>query len=89
MSDQTAAQAIREAAWQQALKLYHEWEDTRFRANGGMGGAGYRNPFAVADALRLRTLLDAVVAENGFEGTRADPMLNWAARQAASWDCPK
>lgn len=90
MSEHTEAQqAIREAAWQEALDLYSKCEEAANRARGGAGGGGYRDPHALAEAKRLRTLLSAVIAEHHFQNTRVDPAgLSWAERQSASWECP-
>jgi hypothetical protein len=88
-ADLTPEEAIREAAWQQALNLYRRLEDAERSASGGLGGAGYRDPHARDEARRLRTQLDEIVHEHGFYGTRADVLgLSWTERQAAPWTRP-
>lgn len=90
MSEQTEAQPARGAAWQEALNLHAKWEEAIRRASGGPGGGGYRDPHAATEALFAWTRLAAVVAEHGFEGTRADPNsdASWVETQSASWECP-
>jgi hypothetical protein len=81
-------EAIREAAWQEALILYRRWSSASRRATGGSGGAGYRDPAMRAESARLAVLLHAIIEEHGFHRTYVDPLMPWPKRQAASLECP-
>jgi hypothetical protein len=74
-------EAIRRAAWDAAVDLAARLDQARHSARGGMGARGYRDPWAVAEARRLLTLLRETVAEHGFTGAGVDPDAPWQARQ--------
>jgi hypothetical protein len=84
-ADLTPEEAIRESAWQEALRLHREWE----QAVDDVRRTKIPTSTAHANLSRVRTLLDVVVTEHGFEDTRVDPIgLSYFEQREAPWTRP-
>lgn len=76
-----SAAAIRRAAWDKAVGLYDWYRDLEDCAEGGIGGGGYRDPYARRELPTLRVQLDEVIRDHGFQGTYVDPTADYRINQ--------